>query len=179
MTPFFTPQTGYGLHLCAESGIRPASLAETSPFHVPEPSSGTVVALVLLIQQKFEEDWRKKKKKKRKQKQKQQKQKQKQQPQKKKARLPVKLNAAQIIAADLMMKQADGMDAKDRLKLAASLDGRKDNYLSELTDKAGVSSLPSFLSRRNQARRAHVAGSRLNGIRFYIPHIPPRWPELS
>ena len=46
MTSFFTPQTGYSLHLCAESGIRPASWAATLPFYVPEPSSERVVAMV-------------------------------------------------------------------------------------------------------------------------------------
>ena len=55
MTPLFTPQTGYGLYLCADNGIRPASLAETSPFNVLGSSFGRVVAVVLPSQLKFDE----------------------------------------------------------------------------------------------------------------------------
>ena len=35
--------------------MRPASLAETSPFYVPGPCSGWVVAVVLLSELKFDE----------------------------------------------------------------------------------------------------------------------------
>ena len=42
-----------------KSGMRGASLAETSPFYIPGPSSGRVLALVLLSQQKFRSGRRK------------------------------------------------------------------------------------------------------------------------